>query len=384
MRKPLNILRHSRIAKAAVLVMLIPIVTPVLIFSGMWVWCRSDGGGKTITKNNSGIYVKSSNVEELKKGLQGYYRNEEQTYLTFPEWYVVYSAEEYAASLAKYPPSKFPYFRSVGQYWSSYCNTYAVTRKNYPFNFGYHVALFVIGGSYSAENIAKGIYENTLGRITQLLSTDDLTQEDKYAQNVAAEYGKFIHTIPWYEFPFNEKLKGLWNETDLWGQNLIRKWERKTILSLEYGFKSIYAWIIKGGTKTAYAPADLEIYAIVEDLNEEVLAQHSQIRVVERVDSRISIIILPRYELFTEIVPNLTKQGVQFVEIAGNDEIMISVIAPRHWQYNSDDANKLFQMRVLLDQDLERVAMSVPITNLHSVLAFLESEGITLEHIYDY
>jgi hypothetical protein len=31
---------------------------------------------------------------------------------------------------------------------------------------------------------------------------------------------------------------------------------------------------------------------------------------------------IPRYEAFTQIVPALTREGVRFVEIAGNDEIM--------------------------------------------------------------
>ena len=383
MKKILHIIWHSRVARAIVLVILIIVITPTLIFSGMWVGCRSNGDGINITPNSSEL-KNDGQAKEIIRNLKGYFRNEEQTYLTFPEWYIVYSAEEYATSLVKNPPSKFSYFRSVGQYWKSYCGVYSITRYNYPFNFGYHVVLFVIGGSYSIENITKGIYENTIGRITELISTNSPTQEDIYAQKVASEYGKFIHTIPWYEFPFKDKLKGLWSETDLFGPNFVRKWERKIILSLEYGFKSVYGWIIKGGTKTAYAPEDLEIYAIVKNLSDNILAQNPRVRLVTRIDSEFSIILLPRYEEFTQIVPTLTRQGVQFVEIAGNDEILISAIAPRDWEFKSSDANTLFSMKVLVETNFERVAIGVPIKNLHSVLSSLDSEGKKLEHIYDY
>lgn len=383
MKNILDKIWRLRIAKVVVLLILIVIITPPLIFSGMWVGCRSDG------KNNAIVAPSEKNLdleqlENSTKVLQGYFRNEEQTYLTFPEWYIVYSAEEYAVSLAKNPPSKFPYFRSVGQYWKSYCNIYAITRNDYPFNFGYHVVLFVIGGSYSVENLVKGIYENTIGRTTELLSTANLTEEDRYAQKIAEEYGKFIHTVPWYEFPFKDKLKGLWRETNLWGPNPIRKWERKILLSIEYGFKSIYGWIIKGGTLTAYAPENLEIYAIAENLDSNILIQQPQVKLVERINQDYDIIVLPRYEAFTEIVPRLISQRVKFTEIAGNDEILISVIALKNWKLDINGASAIFSMPVLINRELERFVVNVQILNLHTVLAYLESEGVNLEHIYDY
>src|SRR6266849_5476745 len=41
-------------------------------------------------------------------------RSEAQTFLTLPEWYIVYSADEYAAFLERQRPTDFPFFRSVG------------------------------------------------------------------------------------------------------------------------------------------------------------------------------------------------------------------------------------------------------------------------------
>ncbi|HEY4496848.1 MAG TPA: hypothetical protein VI432_01735 [Candidatus Paceibacterota bacterium] len=338
----------------------------------------------SVTAANSNELNGSDDAKEVLEGLNGYFRNEEQAYLTFPEWYIVYSADEYANFIINNPPSKFPYFRSIGQYWNSYCNIYSITRDNYPFNFGYHVVLFVIGNSYSIENVTKGIYENTIGRIAELISANNTAQEDAYAQKVASEYGKFIHTIPWYEFPFKNKLKELWSETDFFGPNFVRKLERKIILSIEYGFKSIYSWIIKSGAETAYTPQDLEIYAIVKNLSDNILKQNPRTRLVTKIDSELSIILLTRYEEFTQTVPTLTRQGVQFVEIAGNDKILISVIAPNGWDLKSNNANALFSMKILTEPNFERVAISVSIEHIHSVLLDLESEGIKLEHIYDY
>src|SRR5689334_22493617 len=43
-------------------------------------------------------------------GLPDYTRVEDQTYLTYPEWYIVYSADEYGAYITTHRPSGFPYF----------------------------------------------------------------------------------------------------------------------------------------------------------------------------------------------------------------------------------------------------------------------------------
>lgn len=328
--------------------------------------------------------VVSAETEQIKASLTDYPRPEDQTYLTLPEWYIVYSADEYAAFVAENPPSRFPYFGAVGQYWRSYYDVCAITRQQYPFNSGYHLTLAVIGTSFTIENILKGLYENTVGRLTEWLSSAELTEEDAYARQVAKAYGDFIHTIPWYEFPFGEKLSGLWRETSLTGPNLIRKWERKLALSLEYGGKAGYAWLIKQGTQTAYAPENLEIQVWVEGVSDEVWQNEPQLRLVKTISPEAAIVAIPRYEAFTQIVPRLIRQGVRFVEIAGNDEILLTVIVPREWEYRLEMGQFLFALDILSQPALKRIAVKVPVTSLHTVLTGLESSGAQLEHLYDY
>src|SRR5690349_12383735 len=52
--------------------------------------------------------------------IRGYNRDEARSYLAFPEWFIVYAAEEHAAFIERDRPSHYPYFRSIAQYWSSY------------------------------------------------------------------------------------------------------------------------------------------------------------------------------------------------------------------------------------------------------------------------
>src|SRR4051812_26592683 len=53
--------------------------------------------------------------------LPNYTRDEQITFLRFPEWYIVYSAREYASFIsASGTPSSFPYNEATAQYWCSY------------------------------------------------------------------------------------------------------------------------------------------------------------------------------------------------------------------------------------------------------------------------
>lgn len=370
-----------RIVKLFVLLLVCAVVIPIVIALGRAsVECRAFSSSALSAPDASGA---PATAGQPTAGIEGYTRPEDQTYLTLPEWYIVYNADEYAAFIEQNPPSHFAYFGSISQFWQNYYDVCAVMRDQYPFNRDYHIVVSVIGSSFTAENILKGLYENTIGRVSEWTSGGDKTQEDEYAQKVAAEYGQFLHTIPWYRFPFGERLGGLWRETDPLGPHIIRKWERKFALTLEYGTKAAYGWLIKLGTGTAFSPDELEMYVWAEGVSDAVL-QQPEVTLVKRINADTAIIAVPRYEPFTQLVPRLAQQGVRFVELAGNDEIMITVIAPAEWTYDLKDGTALFAQPILAQPGTQRIAVNVPVAVLHRALAELASSDARLEHIYDY
>lgn len=325
--------------------------------------------------------------EALVKAWQAYsehLRPEDQTYLTFPEWYIVFSADEYALHLAEKPPSAFPFFASVGQYWQGYAGVCRVTKGAYEFNGGYHLMLYVIGTSFTVENGIKGIYEGTIGRLTEWLSNGELTPEDQLVRQYNKEYGDFIHAIPWFDFPYGEKLHTLWTTTGWWGPNPLRKWERKLALSTELIIKAGYGALIGWGTAVTYGAVDMEIYAVVDGLTEEVLAALPEVHRVAQLDEQHALITIPHYQPFTDLVPELAKRGVRFVEFAGNDHVMLTAFAPSDRPYNLPEAELMFAMAVLIDPARQRLGLNVPVAALHTVLAAMAQQGITVEHIYDY
>jgi hypothetical protein len=325
-----------------------------------------------------------SRIRDELLGFKGYKRDEAQTYLTLPEWLLVYSPDEYARFLKSKPPSGFPYFGSIAQFWSYYWDVYKVTREKYPFNWGYHAMVFVIGSSFTAENAVKGVYENTVGRVTEWLAKDAMTAEDVFAARVAQDYVDFIRVYPWYEFAFTRRLKKLWAETDLTGPNLIRKWERKLYLSAEYAAKSQYAVLIKLATKAAYGDADTEMLALVENISPQALGGEPKMKVVKEFADASALLSLPRYEEFRDGVLRLSSKGVRFREIAGNKEILLTAVVPAAWNYDLPDGKVLIEKPILTRPGQKRLSINAPVVALHKILLQLVDRHYFVEHIYDY
>ena len=324
----------------------------------------------------------SSSIPAVAVGVPGYARAESFTYLTLPEWFIVFSADEYASFVATRPPSAFPYVGSARQYWRYYGAACAVTKGKYPFETGHHLMLGVIGASFTVESSLKALYENTLGRLTEWLASTD-TPEDAFARRVAKEYGTFMHTVPWYEFPFAARLGQLWRETPLSGPHLLRKIERRFALTAEYGVKAVYGWVIGAAAGAADAPAQLRVHALIEKAGSKVLTD-GRVQQVKALGPGSSIVTLPRYEAFSGTALAVIAQNARFRDIAGNDEILITVLARRGVPFDVPQTRLVMAAPVLTDPTMQRLAFSVPVTALNEVVAHLGRDRASVEHLYDY
>jgi hypothetical protein len=312
-------------------------------------------------------------------GIPGYARPEDDTFLTYAEWYIVWSYQEKAAWQQVHPPSGFPYFSAIGQYWNGYCCSFGVVRGRYPVNFGDHLMLVVIGTSFTVEYGIKGAYENTIGRLTAWICGQEPTEEDRYAARVARNYGVFVEDRPFYEFRFFSAFEGLWTDTRLWGPHLLRKWERKTWLSLDYGIEAIYCGLIQLASHAVYGVEEDVTYALIENAPEAVLSDVPDVREVKSAGTDSLIVRMPRYQKFTDAAGQLLRAQVRFVEIAGNRQIMVTAVVPRDWSFRMPAGELLFSSEVLTDRLSKRVVLRVPVTSLGVVVGTL-----SVEHIYDY
>jgi hypothetical protein len=321
---------------------------------------------------------------KLTADIKDYARAEDSTYLGFPEWFIVWSYTEKADFQQGHLPSGFPYLKSIRQYWSGYCCVHGLTHGKYPFDFGEHEMLVVIGSSFSIEYLIRASYENTLGRFTEWLSSGEPVSEDLYSNRVAREYADFVHIRPFYEFSFWKRFKGLWAENSFSGPHLLRKLERRTFLSIDYSIESLYCWLIEKATHASYGIESADTYAWIENAREDIFVENPRIRKVKEVGPGAYIVIIPRYQEFTAVAEWLADRDIHFVEIAGNDEILVSAIVPRDWNYNLAAGEEAFSNELATAPAAKRMAISTPVSALHTVVKQLRNGGIKVEHVYDY
>lgn len=326
----------------------------------------------------------SSEVKQIQASMPSYNRLVTSTYLTYPEWYIVYSSQEYANYLKSQLPSGFPYFSSISQYWWGYGAVNHITKNRFPSDSGDHLMLSVIGISYSLEYVIKGLYENSIGKATELLSGNEPTAEDRYAQKVAEEYANYIPEYPWFDFSYTRALGGLWSQTSLVGPHMIRKVERKLILTLEYSVKAIYSSIIQAASHLTYGTADPSVYALANKVPNYIYKQHKNIKHIKTIKAKEDILSLPSEQPFTDAVTKITNSGMQFNDIAGNNEILVTAVTPTSWIFNDKNGQLLFTINILTQPGLHRIAIRVPTKSLLTTLQYLQRSNVKIEHVYAY
>ena len=287
-------------------------------------------------------------------------------------------------------PSDFPFFGSIGQFWCLYRQVIRETWETPSFNWGYHAMIGVIGASFTAEYFFKGLYEMTIGRLTAWWASDGewraRTREDRFIQRVAREYSTFIHATPWYEFPFGAKLKELWSLDGPSEGGTIRHWERRFAMTLELLFKAAWGWTIKQGTAAGYDPETMEIQAwVTYPKSEQALgAIDPSLRVLSPLGPDSYLVSLPRYESFRKSVEALIANGVRFEEVAGNEQILLTLVAPQEWHPRSGHGTQVCEWTILTDPTHKRIALLAPVGRLHAILPTYDRDGLALDHLYDF
>lgn len=308
-------------------------------------------------------------------------RDEVNTYLTYPEWSIVHAYEDLAAVMRQTSESDFDYFGSIGRFWGSLCSISRLASARGTISAEYKVMLYTIGLSFAGEMGLKGIYEKTIGRATAWIAKPVKTAEDEFALAVADDYAKFLRQVPWYEYPFATTLVRFWRETPLTGGNIVRKIERRAALSLEWGIKSIYAKAIAFGA--AAAPAPLRIRSVVDGLTNDDVAADPRIKLIEHRGER-AVIETDRYAVFTSIIQKLSARGRNFVEIAGNRSIMVTVFSQRQSLPSELPAKVLLAAPVAAQPGWYRLAADVRVPDLTKFIGSLDRTGLVLDHVYDY
>lgn len=142
--------------------------------------------------------------------------------------------------------------------------------------------------------------------------------------------------------------------------------------------------MIQIATHLTYGDEPAETYAWIDGVTAPTLQQVSRVRMVKQVGPQTFIVDVPRYQEFTALATTLAEGGAQFVEIAGNSQIILSVVAPQSWSPKEPGTTELFSSPLLTHPDQKRAIIGCDVSSLNAVFSSVRADGIAVEHIYDY
>jgi hypothetical protein len=315
---------------------------------------------------------------------RGYTRRESDSYLSFPEWHIVYAYEDLAGVLRQGNPSDFAYGRQIVGFWSNLCTLTRVVTAREKVGTDTKVMLYTIGWSFTIELATKGAYENTIGRLFEWLRGERPTVEDTFVARDMQAYAEFLHQTPWYQYPFASRLVDFWRSTPWRGEHWPRKLERRLSVTLEYATKAVYGAVIGYASNATLGAADLEIYTIFVGLDGGDQVTEPQLRVVRELGGRRTLVRTPRYQAYSDLLVRLARRGRNVAEIAGNRRILVTVLAPVGPRSPLPGTSELFEVAIQARPDRRRLGLDVAVEQLGATIRALEAGGATIEHVYDY
>jgi len=360
-----------RLLKLVALLIVLAVVLPLAYIEGT---CRP-------TETAASAVAPATTLPAIDE--KGYRRKLDNTFFTFPEWYIVYSFEDFGRFLDRSSESHFNYLGHIFGFWRSFCTINRALPPATESRTEVKTMIYVIGVSYSIEYAIKGLYENTIGRVFEWIRGEKRTPQDDYARNVLQDYAAFLYTVPWFKYPFREKLDGLM-VISAPTPSQPRTWERDFALGTEYFIKIGYASLIQKALDASGDDEPRDIMFVVATLPPEVLAAEPRIKPIRALSPQWQLVQTPRYKDFTEILRGLLDRGIAPVEIAGNREIMLTVIAPKASALDVKDATELFSLDLDARPGFRRAGLKARIDRLVDINRELKARGAVIEHFYDY
>jgi len=241
------------------------------------------------------------------------HRREANTYLTYPEWHIVFAYDGLAEALKTGDEHAFDYVASVRGFWGSACRLMEVADGHGGADWSTRRMIHTIGVSFTAEMAAKAAYEETIGRASAWVRGGEKTPQDKAVAATAVDYAAFLRQTPWYQYPFRREAGKLWAAPF---DGFVRGWERRFGIGLEFTVKAVYAKALAGAAAAA-GQAPLTIRSVVSALDAGALAAIADVKVIGPLGDGVEI-ETPRYDRFTRILAEIAGHGGVIREIAGN------------------------------------------------------------------
>ena len=298
-----------------------------------------------------------------------HHRDEARTLLTYPEWHIVHAYEDYSEVIRRGDPHEYAFIPAIAGFWSSLCTLSKTAGSHGGFSGEMKTMIYTIGVSFTTELLAKAAYEETMGRVFSWVRGGTRTPLDELSAQQARSYAEFLRQVPWYRWDFSADRIALKDAAT----DAIRDQERRFALGFEYRVKAQYAKAITAAVANM-EPDALRLRMLVSG-DAAVIKSLPNVNVISMSDTVFEL-DTPRYRQLTKLMKTMADRGVDFIEVAGNDQILFTAIS-------NDPKPALHSFERQGFGDMRHLVL-VDVADLATRLRGLEAVGMKLEHIHDY
>lgn len=299
-------------------------------------------------------------------------RPEAATYLGFPQDYVAHAHAEYAQVIAGGDPHDYAFIPAVTGFWQALCPLAGQAAARGGFDGAARRDVYLLGARFTAGMLAKAAYEESLGRAMTMVRGPDRAPLDARSAERSAAYAEFLRQLPWHQWRFGDEAAALAEANS----GTPRDWERTVALNIEYRVKELAA-SVAARVFPGDGIEDLTLRAIVTGPGPEDLGRIGGVTVIGPAGNGTEVEI-GRRETLPATLTALAEAGADFAEIAGNDDILISV--------RSDAPGLEGALRSMPRQGFggHRHLLDVKVPALARTLRDYAGSGVTLESVFGY
>jgi hypothetical protein len=250
---------------------------------------------------------------------------ERDSILSIPRHHMAFSYADMAEAAGQDAVHKFGFVESIRGYWGSLCAVLPVAETVLETKKSERLSLYGKGIAFSFDMSIKGVYEETIGRLTGLLSSDRDTQVGVFETQSYVEISEHLHDRPWWEFDWGNLSSTIY---DLDIDDVLRDGERKNYLALLWKTKALAADLISeqlnDASEGVSLPEETDVHVSWISREDAQSVQGARVR---EATGRGLIVTLPRDSRFTSGIVELIDKGALISEISGADDVMLTVLS---------------------------------------------------------
>lgn len=356
-------------------------------------------------------------LDQMQEAVQrspGYAREGWKTYSSIPEWYNVGYSKAYGDFLQGHDMNDFSFMKHMVDFWKVLGNSWNAARQHSGFwelmGSDFIMMDVFIGVTMTLECLFRSMASAPL----RLLNSHDrqgaTNKLKEFLAKDAKEYGAFIDHTPFYNYPYFKQVKQFWahyiqslvtgnSESSRWNNPLSREslgnLYLTILMSMEYLAKGVtsapIAWMYGSGSLKEAEKIGMLISCPEKNVQKASISEFDKrIELKEQLASNgnlIEHIENPRYLPNTQIMIELSKQGVNFINIAGQTKVAMKVAVDKNID-KQDFAMKgcapKFEYIDPRNNAKKYVVMEVEVPELHSVLFDLTKKGFDSIHVHDF